>query len=270
MAVRRRFERASELEPSYLVSPRADAATGRPVELANEQLVREVVAELRPEAVVHLGGIMGAACEADPVLTHEVNVRATRVLADAAAEAGAHRFVLASSSAVYGDQARHPITENAPVVTPSLYARSKAAAETQLAEASDSYPEFTAVALRIFNIYGPGFHNSLVSRLENSTQDAPVLLNGLDNFVRDYVHVDDVVTAIVASLGTRLETPMHAINIASGEPVSNRLLVRRLGALGDIHYTVGAGEYSYSCADVARARAELGSAPRLVGLGSAS
>jgi len=53
--------------------------------------------------VIHLAAITGARCEQNPEAAHATNVTATLHLAEAAARAGATRFVFASTAAVYGD-----------------------------------------------------------------------------------------------------------------------------------------------------------------------
>ena len=79
------------------------------------------------DAVVHLGGVVGdPACDLDERRTLEINVTATRLLAEAARRTGVSRFVFASTGAVYGACDRR-MDEDAPLNPVSLYARSKIA-----------------------------------------------------------------------------------------------------------------------------------------------
>lgn len=210
--------------------------------------LRNTIRSVKPDAIIHLAGVSGAACDQDPDRSHQVNVTAMQVLCDAAAIAGTSRIVFSSTAAIYGDQRPHAVSEGDAIHLTSSYARSKSQAEKILREAADTNA-FSSVALRIFNVYGENFASSLVQRLQASTPRNPVLLQGLDTFVRDYVHVDDVAEAILLALGLPSKGHM-TVNIGSGVPTTNRQLVRLLSAKGPIHYQVGETAQSYSCADI--------------------
>ena len=85
-----------------------DAAAQDPavdlVDITDTQALEEVVVRRRPDAIIHLASITGAACEAAPERAVAVNVEAVRSLADIAQANGVARIVLASTAAVYGDQ----------------------------------------------------------------------------------------------------------------------------------------------------------------------
>lgn len=265
-AVRRRLdaEAANDTVPIYWISPRSKGETDGSVvvDLTDLGAVDRAAREARPDAVLHLAAVTGAACERDAALAALVNVEATRVLAGAAAASGANRFVLASTAAIYGDAHHSPVPEEAVAQLGSEYARSKRAAEIALEELGDKQPSLQSVALRIFNIYGDEFRDSLVARLLRSTADQPVALRGPDNFVRDYVHVDDVVTAIVEAMHRDFAAAFTAINIGTGIATSNRRLTEVLERQHAIYTAVADGPPSYSCADITRARALLDFAPR--------
>ena len=244
-----------QVTPIYVNGPRS----GGP-DLTDTEVVKKLVADSRPEAIFHLAGLLGAACDSDATITHAVNVEATRVLAEAASEAGVRHFIFASTAAVYGDQLTSPADERAPTAGTSSYATSKLAAETALDHLDSS--EMARVSLRIFNIYGDGFGTSLVNRLRASSRERPVTLNGLDTFVRDYVHAADVADAFLNSV--RLGGGHTVVNIGGGEPVSNRELVRRLERSQPVYFRSTDAAASYSCADITKARTLIGFEPRLL------
>lgn len=245
-----------------LESPRS--ATGLvgaiAVDLADADALTSAARQFRPEGIVHLGAIVGAACERNADLTQAVNVDATRALAEAAAASGTSRFVLSSTAAVYGDAYTRPVLEGDELRGHGAYASSKRQAEDVLINALDSESAMSGIALRIFNIFGPTFSNSLVARLARSTAESPVELTGIDAFVRDYVHVDDVVDAILLSLGIS-EPGAHIVNIGSGVPTSTGQLLADLSPDHSPYYTVVGDTHSYSCADISLARDLLGYAP---------
>lgn len=254
--LRARLE-ADGYDASFVVSPRSGDGTDDPavdaVEITDGDQMSAVVARRRPTAIIHLASITGGACDSDPERAEAVNVDAVGALAELAKGAGVARLVFASSSAVYGDQYDSPIDEQGATVLGSRYATTKRRAELALAAAATS--EFTVVALRIFNVYGPGMADSLANRLVRATADAPVSLAGLDTFVRDYVHVDDVVQALLSAAEAPLSDAWAIINVASGHATSNRELV---AALEPVVFTVSEPRASYSCANVAAARRLLG------------
>lgn len=260
-ALRRRLEGHPELDLTCLISPRSIPLNSSDVSLdiTDFAALSEVIRSTAPDAIIHLAGLHGAACAAHPAHTQAVNVTATQVLRDAAAAAGTSRVVFTSTAAVYGDSRMHPLSEDELADPQAPYGHSKHEAEKLFQEKDPERP-FTAITLRIFNIYGEGFIDSLIYRLRTSTATSPVHLQGLDTFVRDYVHCDDVIEAIFLAVINPASEDM-TINIGSGQPVSNRQLVQYLSATGTIYYKVGDNHRSYSCADIRRARKFLGYAP---------
>ncbi len=260
--VRRRLNEAQGIEAAYWGSPRSNPHNlASSVDLLDTASVEAAVRDFEPEAIIHLAAVAGAACETDPRLARAVNADATLALAAAAAGAGAGRFVFASTAAVYGDRHSSPIDESAAFAGTSTYAKTKHLAEQGLRELCSTNSHFRCASLRVFNIYGDGFSDSLVTRLLESSPSAPVALRDLDDFVRDYVHVDDVVSAISRALDAPLPEQFTAINVGSGIPTSNRALVHSLERARELFYTVARGEPSYSCANIALGRRLLGLDP---------
>ncbi len=262
-AVRAKLDSLPGIRPSYLVSPRNPPRGGAEirVDLGSPGMLAGVVASVKPDAIIHLAAIGGAACNDDPQLAEKVNVLGTQVLADAAAEAGTSRVVFASTAAVYGDQRHRAVTEKDSVDLRGRYAEMKFRGEQILRSYSDSAGR-SSVALRIFNVYGEGFSDSLVFRLLNSAESNPLRLHGLDTFVRDYVHADDVAEALLLAVDLPLAGGHETFNIGTGTPTSNRRLVERLSINRTLHYEVAEALDSYSCADISLARKVLGFSPK--------
>lgn len=200
--------------------------------------VAERIAGLSPDVVVHL---------ADPGPESSEEPRRATELARALA-ASSSRIVFASSAAVYGDAGARPYTERDPVVPHSAYARRKIEAERVL-------PADRTLALRIFNVYGPGMTSSLVTRLGQDGANVP--LHGWDDYVRDYVHVDDVVQVLAWAVRADV---VGVVNAATGVPTSTAELLDVAAVRARIVRTEP-GRRSYSVGDPELARS-LG-APRL-------
>ena len=167
-------------------------------------------------AVAHLAAIPSVALSVeDPVgcgsVTHGGTVNALRE----AVEAGAGRFVLASSCAVYGDAAELPIAETAPPRPLSPYADAKLASEQACADAADA-GQIAAVCLRFFNVYGPrqdpgSAYSGVISRfLAAASLGDPVTIYGDGRQTRDFVYVADVVAALLAALRRPLSGRVRA------------------------------------------------------------
>jgi nucleoside-diphosphate-sugar epimerase len=228
-------------------------------DIGDRDAVAAMIARARPHAIIHLASLTGAACEQDPDAARRVNVDATRWIVEAAGEAGVGRIVFASTAAVYGDLRRTPVTEADELILGGVYASTKREAE-ELLQRSAAEGGPAVDILRIFNVYGPAMTDSLVGRLVASDAARPVTLAGLDSFVRDYVHVDDVVAALLLAVDAT-SPGSRVLNIGTGIPRSNRDLVDELSASRGLHYIVGPERESYSCADIAAARRELGFDP---------
>ena len=256
---------SSSLETVLWTSPRTTLPGARPVDLGDADDIATAVSAAKPDFVIHLAGLVGGACNSDAAQTERINVEATSEIASAALEAGAGRFVFASTAAVYGDGHPEPVDENAGLDLSSAYADSKREAELRLEDLATRNSGFGVAALRIFNVYGSEFTDSLVSRLLASTAGHPVPLRGRNNFVRDYVHGDDVAAAAVAALDAELPARFVTLNIGTGIATTNEQLTRILARTRDIHYEIVEGPPSYSCAKIGRVRDLLGFAPRSLG-----
>jgi nucleoside-diphosphate-sugar epimerase len=245
--------------------------------------VRLIEADLRDEAAVadaargcstiyHQGGKRSVPASMErPGLTTDVNVRGTLNVLLAARDARA-AVVAASSSSVYGDQTEFPVRESMTPAPRSPYAVSKLALEVFCTGIGLSYGVPT-VALRYFNVYGPGQdpeseYAAVVPRFAVAClTGARPEVHGDGEQSRDFTYIDDVVEANLRSATAPEEAHGKAYNIGGGgEPTSiNRLLAMVAGAAGvapdPVHTETRAGDVRMSQADVSLAERLLGFAP---------
>jgi UDP-glucuronate 4-epimerase len=178
------------------------------------------------DAVVHLAARAGVRPSLDqPILYEEVNVVGTLRLLEAAVRHGRPRFLLASSSSVYGCGRRLPFSEDDPIDRPiSPYAATKRGAELHVA-ATHHLRGLTAVCLRIFTVYGPRQRPEMaIARFLRCVEKGePIPLYGDGSSSRDYTYVDDAVDGIEAALRAPVE--FEIINLGGAHPVSLAELV---------------------------------------------
>jgi nucleoside-diphosphate-sugar epimerase len=159
------------------------------------------------DAVVHLGELVGdPACALDEKLTMEINLAATRMIAEAARGYGIKRFVYASSCSVYG--AGSEILDERSTLHPvSLYARSKISSEQALLALNSR--DFHPVILRFATVYGlsprPRFDLVINLLTAKAVRDGEVTIFGGDQW-RPFVHVADVAQAIIRCLEAPLDS----------------------------------------------------------------
>jgi len=171
--------------------------------------IEDVVEALQyADAVVHLGALVGdPACALDEKLTLEINLAATRMIAEAARGFGVQRFVFASTCSVYGasDQV---LDERSALKPVSLYARTKIASEKALLGLNEEH--FAPVILRFATVYGlsprPRFDLVVNLLAAKAACEGSISIFGGDQW-RPFVHVDDAAEAIIRCL----EAPLHAV-----------------------------------------------------------
>jgi UDP-glucose 4-epimerase len=225
------------------------------------------------DAVIHEAAIVSVPLSVkNPELTHSVNVEGTLNLLRASSDRGIKRVVLASSCAVYGEQKKFPISEDAPSKPLSPYAASKLAAEQNCLTFRD-LGGLEAVCLRYFNVYGarqiPGeYAGVMIKFLERIRADQPPIIYGDGEQTRDFVHVQDVVGATLLTL-EHDGVAGEVINIGTGRGISiNELCEIFLKAAGKtrikpVHEAPRAGDIRRSQADIGKAKRLLGFRPRV-------
>lgn len=208
--------------------------------------VRRLVAEFKPDRVVHLAGktYLPEVLE-DQVNSFRVNVLGAWHLLQAVAESVPDaRVLLVSSCTVYGDPdpADLPLKESAPLRALHPYGVQKIGLETVGAEFRASHGLDVLVA-RPFNHVGPGLHPRislarfalLIAEAEAGSRD-PVLPVGNLEARRDFLDVRDVVDAYARILAAA--SPPRLLNVASGRSVRIGDALEHLVSLARVPLTV--------------------------------
>jgi nucleoside-diphosphate-sugar epimerase len=212
----------------------------------------------------------------DPLLNDAINVRGTLNLLVAAKDAGVRSFVLASSSAVYGDDPATPKVEGREGKPLSPYGVSKFVDE-KYAQVFHALHGMHAVALRYFNVFGPRQDpNSEYSAviplfITRMIRGERPTIYGDGEQSRDFVYVGDVVRANLAAAAAAAAAG-EAINVACGVGTTvNGLLEAVNDVLGTkieaVHKDPRPGDILHSTADITKAGRLMGFAPSLSFLG---
>lgn len=153
------------------------------------------------DSVVHLGAIVGdPACALNEQVTIDINLMATRMIAEVAKGLGIERFVFASTCSVYG-ASNELLDEHSQLNPVSLYAKTKIACERVLMKMADE--NFHPTILRFATIYGLSGRTrfDLVINLLTAKAhfDGEITVSGGDQW-RPFVHVDDAALSVVHAL----------------------------------------------------------------------
>ena len=197
------------------------------VDLMDGPALTSLMRDARVRAVVHAGAISGPMVAAgDPHQVMAVNVGGALNIAEASLRAGVERLVALSSAGVYGIQATHdPVCEDAPLNATDIYGASKIAAETVLRAYRHDHG-LPAIALRPSSVYGPGRTTACFIRdmIDHSRRGEPLALARAGVCRRQFVHVDDVIAAILGALcAPRLDD--FAFNVGGGTWLSEQEIV---------------------------------------------
>ena len=236
-------------------------------DITDRDPVNKLVSEFEPGAVINLAARAGVRQSIDnPWAYYETNVTGTLNLLEACKDAGVSRFLLASSSSVYGNNEKIPFAETDSVDCPiSPYAATKKAAEL-LSYTYHHLYGMHVTALRFFTVYGPRQRPDLAihkfTRLIEAGRPIPVFGDG--SMRRDHTYIDDIIAGVRAAIdrcdGYRI------YNLGHANPVSLDDLIAALeSALGKKavidRQPLQPGDVQQTYANVDRARAELGYEP---------
>ena len=187
------------------------------------------------ENVVHLGAYAGVRVSVQqPEIYQKTNVGGTLSLLEAARQHPVKRFLLASSSTVYGTGADIPFDEDAPLGIPaSPYGATKRAAELMGLTYHDLH-SVPVVCLRPFSVYGPGLRPDLALTIFTKAilEGRELPLYGDGSVKRDFTHVSDICAGIMSAMEADAAVG-ETINLGHSEPVEMREIIRLIeSALG--------------------------------------
>lgn len=208
-------------EPAFLPAN----AIYRPIDVRGDEVTR-AIAELRPDAVVHLASIVSPPKGSTREFEYQVDVVGTQNVLDACIAAGVRRLVVTSSGAAYGYHADNPVplTEDCPVRgnVEFPYAHHKRLVEEMLAEARAAHPGLEQVVLRVGTVLGPKLDNQITALFR---KPRILAITGYDSpFV--FIWVNDLARIV---LRAATDGPAGIYNVAGDGALTVTDIARRLG-----------------------------------------
>lgn len=242
----------------------------RELDICNAAEMLGLFAAERFTHVVHLAAYAGVRPSVqNPAIYERTNVGGTLALLEAARTHSVERFLLVSSSTVYGRGAVGPFVEDAPLGIPrSPYGVTKRAAELLGLTYHDLH-QVPVVCLRPFSVYGERLRPDLAVAIfaQKIAHGEPVPLFGDGSYLRDFTHVSDICAALLAALAAPA-CAGEAINLGHNQPVVMRevidALARAIGRPAHIDYLPAKAEdMPLTYADLSKAERLLGYHPRV-------
>ena len=236
-------------------------------DITRRSSINKVFAENQFDQVLHLAARAGVRPSLEePALYQRVNVEGTVHLLEAAWARGIKKVTIASSSSVYGVNAKVPFSEDDPIFHPiSPYAASKLACEA-LGHVYHHVYGMDIVMLRFFTVYGPRQRPDLAihkfARLITAGKPIPVFGDG--STARDYTYVSDVVNGVMAA--TQKDFGYQVFNLGESQPVKLSYLIdvieKALGKKAIIdRQPAQPGDVPITFANIGKARSLLGYSP---------
>ena len=220
------------------------------------------------DAVVNLAARAGVRASVEnPKAFYKTNLDGTLALLEFCRKREVKKFVLASTSSLYGSHNEMPFQEDADTSRPlSPYAASKKAAET-LCYTYHYLHGLDVTALRYFTVYGPAGRPdmSIFRFIQWIAEGRPVIIYDDGRQQRDFTFVEDIARGTVAALKP---LGFEVLNLGSESPVALLDVVRRieeqLGRKAQLrHEPAHYADVRVTWADSSRARSALGWEPKV-------
>jgi UDP-glucuronate 4-epimerase len=239
-------------------------------DICDAPAVRSLLERTRPEGIIHLAAKAGVRPSiADPAGYSRANVLGTSVMLEEARRAGVKRFVMASSSSVYGNSPKTPFSETDDVSSPiSPYAATKRACEL-IAHTHWHLTRMPTACLRFFTVFGPRQRPDLAISLflGRISRGESIEVFGDGSTSRDYTFIGDIVSGVVAAYdridrhGYRIWNLGHSEPITLGDMIAT--IARTVGREPKIvRKPAQPGDVERTFADITRSGAELGYKPQ--------
>ncbi len=232
-------------------------------DILDETLLGNIFQNHPFDGIIHLAARAGVRPSVlQPKLYEEVNIRGTMNLLEMAKQFQIKKFIMASSSSVYGNNSKIPFSETDPVDNPiSPYAATKKACELIGYTYSNLY-NIAVTCLRFFTVYGPRQRPDMAihkfTQLIAAKEEIPIYGDGKAK--RDFTYISDIIDGVMRSI-ERCNS-YHIYNLGESRVVSLMeiisLIEKHLSKKATIKWLPPQpGDLPITYADISRAKDEL-------------
>lgn len=229
-------------------------------DISDEDHLNDVFNDFTPEKVVHLAAQAGVRYSLiNPLAYGKSNLSGFINILEASRTNQIKHLVFASSSSVYGDSNRLPLSEDQVIAKPiSLYAATKASNELMAYSYSHLYG-LKVAGLRYFTVYGPWGRPDMAPWIFTSkllkSEEITVFNHG--NMIRDFTFIDDAVNATINIMDADLKEAYNILNVGHSYPEKLiyfiKAIEKNLNVLAKIKYeTIQDGDVIATHADTSK------------------
>ena len=216
--------------------------------------------------VFHLAGLADIVPSIEnPNKYFKSNVIGTFNIIEAAKKSNIKKFIYAASASCYGIPDKFPTNENAKIKLLNPYAFTKWQAEELIMHWVKMY-NFPAISLRLFNAYGPRLNTSTDYRavfgifLDQKLANKPLTIIGNGEQTRDFVHVRDLVRAILKAASSQKKGEIY--NVGSGKEIKVNEIAKLIGGK-KIYIPKRYVETRRSLADITKVKKDINWRPKI-------
>ncbi len=192
------------------------------VDIKNFKKIEKIFANYKFDKIVHLAAQAGVRLSfTDPQNYFDNNILGFFNILELSKKYNIKNLIYSSSSSVYGDQKKFPLTEEIKDLdTVSFYGFTKKNNE-DLAEFYSRNHKLSIIGLRFFTVYGsfgrPDMSPFIFTK--NILENKPIALNNNGRHMRDFTYVDDVVKIIYSLLNKNNRNRHSIYNVCSSNPI---------------------------------------------------
>lgn len=183
------------------------------------------------DSIIHIAGQSSGEISFEvPVYDLQTNAQSTLMLLDYAKKTGCKEFIFASSMSTYGDHEEPLVSEDTLTIPKSFYAVGKLASENYMRIYSNTYG-LKCTVLRFFNVFGPGQNLDNLKQgmasiyLALALRDRHITVKGSKDRFRDFVYIDDIVSAVKKVMGREKGRMFEVYNVSNQRKIYVREII---------------------------------------------
>jgi len=200
------------------------------INLTEKKKILKIFKKFRIHTVIHLAAQAGVRYSViNPSSYYESNIVGFTNIIDLSKNFHVKKFIFASSSSVYGDKKKFPLNEKEKIYPKNIYSASKKLNEDMARDVSN-ISKMKIIGLRFFTIYGIwGRPDMLILSFLKAIKEQKIYyLNNYGNHVRDFTHIEDVLTIMNKLIRKKITKNFQIFNICSNNPIKINVLISKI------------------------------------------